>query len=72
MGTSPGYGSWITADRREDGYTYTEHNIDYGIKVSQIDLYHRTKDESVFPTTPKLNYTVTKAAPSLQFNIYGV
>ena len=41
--------------------TPTQHNIEYGIKVSQVVLSH-----SVFPTTPTLNNTITKAAQSLQ------
>ena len=43
----------------------TQHNIDYEIKVSQIDLLYCIL-YSVFTMNPTLNYTVTKAAQSIQ------
>ena len=42
--------------------TLTRHNIDFKTKVSKIDISY-----SVFSMKPTLNYTVTKAAHSLQY-----
>ena len=42
--------------------TPTQHNIDYETKVSHVEY----NIQCIFTTTTTLNYTVTKAAQSLQ------